>query len=172
MGPSAAAIFNVSRRPFGASDHLTCCGPTWQRSRLLIPRTSLNRELGTLNLEPKDGMTLVEAVLALAILSIGIFILVETTAKCLAVVRLARNYQTARAVLDRGESEHPLRGTNSVDENKVEPVDYDGYVFSRDLQPVDGEKKLFTVVTKVAWSETGHASGEELVSYVYCPNEE
>jgi len=132
----------------------------------------LNRELGTLNLEPKDGMTLVEAVLALAILSIGIFILVETTAKCLAVVRLARNYQTARAVLDRGESEHPLRGTNSVDENKVEPVDYDGYVFSRDLQPVDGEKKLFTVVTKVAWSETGHASGEELVSYVYCPNEE
>jgi type II secretory pathway pseudopilin PulG len=120
----------------------------------------------------RGGMTLVETVLALAILSIGIFILVETTAKCIAVVRMARNYQTARAILDRGESEHPLRGTNSVEDNTVEPVDYDGYVFSRDLQPVDGEKKLFTVITKVSWSETGKASGEELVSYVYCPNEE
>ena len=120
----------------------------------------------------KSGMTLVETVLALAILSIGIFILVETTAKCLAVVRMARNYQTARAVLDRGESEHPLRGTNSVEQNKVDPVDYDGYTFSRDLQPMDGEEKLFKVVTRVAWSESGKDSGEELVSYVYCPNEE
>lgn len=120
----------------------------------------------------KSGMTLVETVLALAILSIGIFILIETTAKCLAVVRLSRNYQTARAVLDRGESEYPLQGTNGVEKNKVEPVDYNGYVFSRDIQPVDGEKKLYKVVTKVAWSETGHESGEELIGYLYCPNEE
>ena len=85
---------------------------------------------------------------------------------------MARNYQTARAVLDRGESEYPLRGTNDVEENKVDPVDYDGYAFSRDLQPVDGEKKLFMVVTRVEWSETSRESGEELISYVYCPNEE
>jgi len=125
-----------------------------------------------LSLCVKNGMTLVEAVLALAILSIGIFILVEATAKCLAVVRLSRNYQTARAVLDRGEGEYPLRGTNKVEQNEVDEVDYDGYVFSRKLTPVEDEKKLFVVVTKVTWSETGHESGEELVSYVYCPNEE
>ena len=115
-------------------------------------------------------MTLVEAVMALAILSIGVFILVETTAKCLSVVRTSRNYQTARAVLDRGEAEHPLRGTNDVEENIVAPVDYDGYEFSRDLEPVDGEVKLYKVITKVAWSETGRDSCEEVVSYVYCPN--
>ncbi|MDO9540911.1 MAG: prepilin-type N-terminal cleavage/methylation domain-containing protein [Kiritimatiellia bacterium] len=120
----------------------------------------------------KNGMTLVEAVMALAILSIGIFILIETTAKCLSVVRLSRNYQTARTVLDRGESEYPLRGTNSIDQNEVAGVDYNGYVFSRDLQPVDGETKLYMVITRVNWSETGHESGEELVSYLYCPNEE
>jgi len=133
-------------------------------------------EPGTLNPKLtnlyKNGMTLVETVLALAILSIGIFILIETTAKCIAVIRMARNYQTARAILDRGESEYPLRGTNTVDENNVDPVDYDGYVFSRDLQPVDGEIKLFKVITRVSWSETGAESGEELTSYIYCPNEE
>ena len=124
------------------------------------------------NLCAEHGLTLVEAVLALAILSIGIFILVETTAKCLAVVRLSRNYQTARAALDRGESEYPLHGTNSIEQNEVAGVDYNGYVFSRALQPVEGETRLYTVITRVRWSETGHESGEELVSYVYCPNEE
>lgn len=126
------------------------------------PRANLNRA----------GLTLVEAVLALAILSIGVFVLVETTAKCLAVVRLSRHYQTARAVLDRGESEHPLRGTNTVEQNTVEPVDYDGYTFARELQAVDGEKKMFLVTTRVAWSEAGKNSFEELTSWVYCPNAE
>jgi hypothetical protein len=88
------------------------------------------------------------------------------------VVRLSRNYQTARAVLGRGEGEHSLSGTNTVEQNEVEGVDYDGYVFSRELQPVDGEKKLFVVFTRVTWSETGQESGEELVSYVYLPKAE
>lgn len=115
---------------------------------------------------------MVEAVLALAILSIGVFVLAETTAKCLAVVRVSRNYQTARAVLDRAESEHPLRGTNTLEQNTVSDVDYDGFVFSRKLDPVEGEKKLFRVITRVSWSETGRDSREETVSYLYCPNEE
>lgn len=121
----------------------------------------------------RHGMTLIEAVLALAILSIGVFILVETTAKCLSVVRVSRNYQTARAVFGRAESEHPLNGTNSVEDNQVAPIEYDnGFTYSRELTPVDGEKKLFLVTSKVAWSETGKDSFEEVVGYVYCPNEE
>ena len=110
--------------------------------------------------------------MALAILSIGVFILVETTAKCLSVVRLSRNYQTVRAILDRGESEHPLRGTNSLEQNTVNPVEYDGFTFSRELQQIDGEKKLFLVTTRVAWSEKGQDAFEEMVGYLYCPKAE
>lgn len=118
-------------------------------------------------------MTLVEAMLALALLSIGIFILVETTAKCLSVVRISRNYQTARAVFDRGESEHPLNATNSVEDNQVAPIEYDnGFTYSRELTPIDGEVKLFLVTSKVSWSETGRNSFEEVIGYIYCPNEE
>lgn len=159
-----------------SSDRRTSCGATEQNvARHGVARTSSGCAFRKNKMQRRRfsqyGMTLVEAVLALAILSIGIFILVETTAKCLAVVRVSRNYQTARAVLDRGESEYPLRGTNGVEKNQVAPVDYDGYIFSRDLQPIDGEKKLFVVTTKIAWSETGRESFEEMVSYVYCPNE-
>lgn len=148
----------------------------FQRSMFNVWNSS-DRMPSTLNPEPnnlsKSGMTLVEAVLALAILSIGIFILVETTAKCLSVVRISRNYQTSRAIFDRAESEYPLRGTNTVEQNRVGPIEYDnGFTFTRDLQEVDGEEKLFLVTTRVAWSETGKESFDEVVSYVYCPNAE
>ena len=119
------------------------------------------------------GFTLVEAVVALAILSIGIFVIIEATARCLAVIRVSRNYQTARAVLDQGESEFPLQPTNTVSDNVVQEKEYNpGYFFSRDLTEVDGEKKLYIVTTRVTWSESGQASAEEVVSYLYFPNEE
>jgi len=121
----------------------------------------------------QSAFTLVEAVVALAILSIGIFVIIEATARCLAVIRVSRNYQTARAVLDRGESEFPLQPSNTVSENIVQGTEYEpGYVFSRDLTEVDGEKKLYEVTTRVTWSESGRASAEEVVSYLYFPYEE
>lgn len=119
------------------------------------------------------GFTLLEAVVALAILSIGIFVIIETTARCLAVIRVSRNYQTARAVLDRGQAEFPLRSTNTVEDNVVPETEYEGgYTFQRELTAVDGEKKLYVVTTRVTWSETGQAAAEEVVSYLYFPNEE
>ena len=126
-----------------------------------------------LPLHAPRAFTLVEAVVALAILSIGIFVIIEATARCLAVIRVSRNYQTARAVLDQGESEFPLQPTNTVSDNVVQEKEYNpGYFFSRDLTEVDGEKKLYIVTTRVTWSESGQASAEEVVSYLYFPNEE
>jgi len=118
------------------------------------------------------GFTLVEAVVALAILSIGIFVIVEATARCLAVIRVSRNYQTARAALDRYESEYPI-STNSVSDVFVQDEEWPpGFHTQRELEAVDGEAKLYTVKTRVTWSESGQASAEEVVSYLYFPNEE
>ncbi|MBU4200203.1 MAG: hypothetical protein KKG09_07525 [Verrucomicrobia bacterium] len=120
-----------------------------------------------------SGFTLVEAVLALAILSIGVFVLIECTAKCLAVIRMSRQYQTARMILDQGELEYPLIWTNEVDKNTVAPVTYpNGYTFSRELALVDGEECLYVVKTRVAWSAIGQASFEEVASYLYSPKKD
>ena len=143
----------------------------------LRPTVSRNQSTAY-SLQPTVGglraaFTLVEAVVALAILSIGIFVIIEATSRCLAVIRVSRNYQTARAVLDRGESDFPLQSTNAVSDNVVQGEEYEpGYVFSRELEEVGGEKKLYEVTTRVIWSESGQASAEEVVSYLYFPNEE
>ena len=116
------------------------------------------------------AFTLVEAALALAILSIGLFVLIECTAKCLAVIRTSRNYQTARMVLQQGELEHPLVWTNDAEQNAVASASYpNDYTFSRTLTPLDGEESLYVVETRVAWSEAGRASFEEVVSVLYSP---
>ena len=119
------------------------------------------------------AFTLIEAVIALAILGIGIFVIIEATARCLAVIRASRNYQAARAVLDRGEADFPINMTNEALDNAVQGEEYEeNYVFSRRLEEVDGEKRLFCVVTRVAWSESGQASAEEVTGYMFFPNEE
>jgi len=121
----------------------------------------------------QPAFTLIEAVMALAILSIGIFVIVEATARCLAVIRVSHNYQIARAALDQGESEFPLQPTNSVADNVVQGTELvPGYTFARELEAVDGESKLYIVKTRVTWSESGQASAEEVVSYLYFPNED
>ena len=108
--------------------------------------------------------------LALAILSIGIFVLIECTARCLAVIRVARNYQTARQVLDQGELDYPLLSSNTLEQNMVAPVSYpNGYSFARELTPLDGEANLYLIKTRVAWSERGQSAGEEVTSLLYCP---
>ncbi len=119
------------------------------------------------------GFTLIEAVLALAILSIGMFVLIECTARCLAVIRTSRNYQTARMVLAQGECAHPLVWSNDADQNAVAPETYpNGYTFSRTLTPVDGEESLYVVKTRVAWSRVGQDAFEEVVGMLYSPPEQ
>ena len=120
-----------------------------------------------------QGFSLIEAVLALAILSIGIFVLIEATSQCLSVIRVSKTYQTAREVLEQGELDYPLCWTNSIEDNTVASVEYPGgFTFFRNLDQVDGEEDLFIVTRRVTWSETGQSSFEEVVGYLYCQNHE
>lgn len=132
-----------------------------------------SRDAQRITLHAPRAFTLVEAVVALAILSIGIFVIVEATSRCLAVIRVSRNYQTARAVLDRYESEHPLQPTNAVSANFDQDEEVvPGFHCKREFEAVDGETKLYMVKTRVTWAESGQASAEEVVSYLYFLNEE
>ncbi|MCA1810088.1 MAG: hypothetical protein ABR497_01875 [Kiritimatiellia bacterium] len=114
------------------------------------------------------GVTLVEAVLALAILSVSVFVLAETTARCLAVARLSRNYQTARTVLEWGEAQFPMSLTNTPEQNQVAPHTYpNGFTYERELTESEDDERLYLVRTRISWSESGKSSFEEVVSLHY-----
>ena len=122
-------------------------------------------------LRRRSGMTLIEVMLAMAILGIGIFVLLESAAKCLSIIRLTKNYHTARTVLDQGELEHPIIQKEDETYNlDVSPVTYDnGFTFARAAQESEQEG-LLIVRTRVTWAERGSNRMEEVVTFLYDTN--
>lgn len=128
------------------------------------------------------GLTLVEVLVALAILSVSAAVLMTATSRCLSVVRVAKNYYEARRILELGDLEHPLL-VLTKEENKAEnkdkvinlhvgPIEYpNGFVFSRSGERSPDQEDLLVVRTRVAWSVRGKTAFEEVTSYLYYTND-
>ena len=122
--------------------------------------------------EISRGFTLIEAVLAIAIMSISAFALLAATSQCLAVASKARSYHIAVSVMDQGLLENPLIKTNEVDElgvDEYQPLE-NGFVFSRVVEELEDEEDLFVLRTRVTWSRRGKQSFEEVATYLYSTN--
>lgn len=126
-------------------------------------------------LHARRGLTLIEVILAVTILSAGLTVMLAAAARCVAVFRVARNYSKAQWVLDRGELEHPLELvlTNDIFQAAVTPIrDVDGFVYEREVEPVEEEEELFIVRSRVTWAERGRERAEEVVRYVWFRGED
>ena len=115
----------------------------------------------------RSGLTLIEVLVAVAIVGTGFVVLLTGAARCLAVMKLARHYQTAQWVLGRGEAEFPLTATDDVEELEVSGEEYEnGFTFSREIEEDEDEDELFVVRTRVTWTDSGHERYEETVRYI------
>jgi hypothetical protein len=121
-------------------------------------------------------MTLVEAVLAVAILALSIVVLMTGASRCLAVIRVAERYQTAQWVMGMGECDYPMYETNDVRELVLEPGhEYPGgFTYSRvlDEEPFDEKHSLYLLRIRVSWADRGSETVEEVVRCFYQPEEE
>lgn len=119
------------------------------------------------------GLTLIEVMIAMAIIGIGIVVLVTAAARCIGVVRQSKNYHMARAILDRGEAEHPIikdKETKDLINLDVEPVRYDnGFTFTRKAEE-GAEEGLILLRSTVSWSERSRSAQEEVVTYLFYTN--
>jgi prepilin-type N-terminal cleavage/methylation domain-containing protein len=123
----------------------------------------------------KTGLTLIEVLIALVILSVGVASMMLAMSRCLAVVRTARQRDVARSLLWLMEVEHPIDKTSI--EEVSESGDFEeveGYTWDREVIMDDEELRpgLFLVTTRVQWSSRGRESFEEIVGYTYAPNAE
>jgi len=123
----------------------------------------------------KHGLTLIEVLIALVILSVGVSSMMVAMSRCLSVVRTARNREVARGLILRVDVENPIESidmTEMSDSGDFEDVE--GYEWFRDIIEVDEEQRpgLFLVSTRVQWSERGRNAFEEITVYKYAPNAE
>jgi prepilin-type N-terminal cleavage/methylation domain-containing protein len=123
----------------------------------------------------KRGMTLIEVLIALIILSVGVSSMMVAMSRCLSVVRTARNRDVARSLLRRVDVEFPLdKKTMEEIAEEGEFEDVEGYIWYREVLMVDEEERpgLFLVTTRVSWSEKGRDTFEEVMGYQYVPDAE
>jgi prepilin-type N-terminal cleavage/methylation domain-containing protein len=118
------------------------------------------------------GFTLIEVLLAVAILTIGGIGLVSATSQCIATARRARLFNTARALIGRVELEHPLRAEDieeTVHEGEFEGGP-DGVHWARIIEPYgEEEDRLFQVTVRVSWTDRSAAKYEEIVTLLRGP---
>ena len=121
----------------------------------------------------KAGLTLIEVLLAMVILSIGASSMLMAMSRCLSVVRTARNREVARALMSRVDLENPIESVDMDEESDSGTFDdLEGYTWLRNIQMVDQEtrKGLFLVTTRIQWSEKGRNAFEETTTYRYAPD--
>ncbi len=129
----------------------------------------------------RTGLTLVEVLMALAILGISAAVLMTATSRCLSVVRVANNYYEARRILELAEIEYPVlvfkedsgpAAKEKILNSNVGPIEYPGgLVFNRACTRSENNQDLVEVKTRVTWSARGRSGFEEVSSYLYFTNE-
>lgn len=131
-----------------------------------------------------DGFTLVEVLLAMAILGLCMTGLLVAVSQSLSIARKAQLYDTARNLIARVELEQPLLLEEEIEEG-VEDGDFeggpDGYRWQRTIEYVETgseetgifseEQDLFKVTTRVIWERRGREEFEEVATYLYRPGQ-
>ncbi len=123
----------------------------------------------------RRGLTLIEVLLAVAILGVGAGVLMLATARCLAVISQSRHYSTAQRLILQVGAEHPLTRADIKPESESGDFDDEpGYTWKREITEPENEnqKGLYTVRTRVSWSDRGRESFEEVVTWHYIRPEE
>jgi prepilin-type N-terminal cleavage/methylation domain-containing protein len=63
-------------------------------------------------LTSKKGLTLIEVLIAMVILSVGVSSMMLAMSRCLSVVRTARNREVARGLVQRVDIENPIESVD------------------------------------------------------------
>lgn len=122
----------------------------------------------------RAGLTLIEVLLALAILGVGLSVLVASAGRAMSVVKQVRHFTTARHLLDILDLEQPiedLAALMGITESGGFESPNDAYSWERSVEPMinmeDEETEYFIVRSRILWSDRGRSSFEERVTGQY-----
>lgn len=119
------------------------------------------------------GMTLVEVLLAVAILGVCLLGLMQGLGSCMEVFRASSFVQQAANAMARGEAQFPIVVSSDPEEDLEvrgeEIEDADGWTFTRLCEEDADEDALYVVRTKVSRGRGGPGNEFETVRLLYLP---
>ncbi len=121
----------------------------------------------------QGGMTLIEVLIAIAILGLALVMMLTAISRCLAVLRVSDDYHKAMWALSMGEVEHSLviRPGETPESFEVTGMEYDGVLFERrvddpDRDAPDAELRLLLITTSLRWPGRGQDQIMEVAQYI------
>ena len=118
------------------------------------------------------GFLLLEVLVAVFLLAICVFGLIECLGRCVAAARSIQSYTVSDILLANKSYEYrqdPLKDNFSDQQGTFE--DYPGYSWTRKLEGTDIEG-MWQQTISVYWYERGREVSESVVEYRYLPDKE
>ena len=117
------------------------------------------------------GFMLLEVLLAVSMLAIGLFAIIDCLGRCLAAVRSVQSYTTADLLLS--ERSYYFRIEQPTDD-LPQNGNFEGYPeFTWDRAFEETEiQGLWKQILTVTWQERGQSMSDSIVEYRYLPNKQ
>lgn len=117
------------------------------------------------------GFMLLEVILAVALLAISMFAIIESLSRCLAAARAVQSYSTSEILLANKSFEFRTERPTDILDQEGEFEDYPGFSWSRKLDRTDTDG-LWTQTITVYWYERGKLASDSVVEYRYLPDKQ
>ena len=120
----------------------------------------------------RKGFTLIEAMLAMVIVTAGLSVLYTAAARSIAIGKKAKEYEVARTLFSTLEYEEPIQ-LDDVDEDRDSgrfSSPYEDYRWSRTITEYGEESdELYVIETKILWESYNGTKNETLISLLHVP---
>jgi len=126
-----------------------------------------------MNRRNDNGFILLEVLLAVAILALGLFALIDTLGRCVAATRSVQSYGIVEGLLANKSVEFRVQQQEDtlVQEGTFAENGYPGISWRRDWEMTEYEGLWKQTIT-VSWYERGRLSSDAVVEYRYLPQKQ
>ena len=114
---------------------------------------------------------LLEVLLAIFLLGLSVFVLVEGLSRCVAAARSVQNYSVSDILLANKSYEFRTERPTDILDQQGSFDDYPGYTWTRTFRNTDTEGLWQQVIT-VYWYERGQQASDSVVEYRYIPDKQ
>ena len=114
---------------------------------------------------------LMEVIVAVSLVAIGLFVLIEGLSRCLAAARSVQTYSLEETMLANKSYEFRVEQAQDYDDKDGRFDDYPGYSWQRTFEKTDLDD-LYKQTITIYWRERNNLVSEAAVEYRYLPDKE
>jgi type II secretory pathway component PulJ len=116
----------------------------------------------------EGGFLLLEVILAVALLAISMFAIIDSLGRCVAAAKAVQSYSISEILLANKSFEFRAARAGDIFDQEGTFADYPGYSWSRRLERTETDG-LWQQTIAVYWQERGNTVSDSIVEYRYLP---